>query len=98
MKGRTSGELFRCPVQHKEDKVQVLCLGFWSGLSFQQAVFPEPLVMQLGLAAAGHSHPLPPSLQCFTSLAAGNPARDQSPECARQKSALLCRFCTPGAL
>lgn len=33
-------------------------------LFFQQAMFPEPWVMQFGLAAAGHSHPLPPPTVC----------------------------------
>lgn len=71
MKVHPSGKLLRFSFQCKEDKVQVLCLG-WSGLFSQQAAFPEPVVMRLGWQQLGRVtlYSLP---QCFTSLAAGNP-------------------------
>ena len=84
--------VLRFSFQCTEDKVQVLCLGFLSGLLSQQAGFPEPLVMQFGLAAAGYSH-LHPLPQCFTSLAAGNPVETRARCVKGQKNTVLPLLC-----
>ena len=91
MKVQPSGKLLRFSFQCKEDKVQVLCLG-WSGLFSQQAAFPEPVVMHLGWQQLGTVtlYSLP---QCFTSLAAGDPVEARA-QGGKTKRALFSDFST----
>lgn len=87
MKVHPSGKLLGFSFQCKEDKVQVLCLG-WSGLFSQQAAFPEPVVMHLDWQQLGKVtlYPLP---QCFTSSAAGSPVEARAQGRKDEESSVL---------